>query len=556
MKQTLVVFGTALALIFALGCVGDDWFEDPGNPSAVDEDKDGVPKEEDCDDTDNSVYPAYKNNPGAPELANCVDDDCDGKVDEGTSNEDKDNDGYCPSTGDLGDCEGNKNRNPGVAEDGGNGTGKPNNIDDDCDGQVDEGLPLSDMDKDGFTIKDGDCNDNDKYINPGAIEVEGLHCKKATDCPNGKCYGGICRCLTKADCSSGKTCKKAGDCTIAGESCKGGKCTSTYTCNKAQDGLSNPELKVCRDNADNDCDKKTDELPEKCDTVAKLNQQDPYHYAKAMELCDTDHKCGIESKCPGALKCVNGKCSRVLSATWNSKADPKARAIAGIFAKSTRFKPKAGEAFAILSTGKAVYDPKTTCPQSGTNLGYGNTYTDPDPKSSDKTANDYIHLSLEILVPTNAQSFDFDFHFFSTEYPEYVGTKFNDTFWVQMQSKKFNGNISFDKNGIPIRINNAFFSICDPDPYKPATAKMCNPATPSSWLTGTGYAKDCGYSGSQANGGSTNWLHTTAPVTPGETIKLTFSIFDKGDHILDSAVLIDNFRWKLTPAKNPITGPD
>jgi hypothetical protein len=58
----------------------------------------------------------------------------------------------------------------------------------------------------------------------------------------------------------------------------------------------------------------------------------------------------------------------------------------------------------------------------------------------------------------------------------------------------------------------------------------------------------------KANGGSTGWLHTSAPVTPGETIRLTFSIFDKGDHKWDSAVVIDNFRWKLAAAGKPITG--
>ena len=168
--------------------------------------------------------------------------------------------------------------------------------------------------------------------------------------------------------------------------------------------------------------------------------------------------------------------------------------------------------------------------------------------------NPYIELALEIAVPTNARSFEFDFHFFSTEYPEFLDTEFNDTFWVELTSKKLNGNISFDKNNTPIRINNAFFSICDQDPGKPATQSMCT--KPASANDGTGYFTDCGYEPEEANGGSTDWLHTRAPVTPGETIKLRFMIFDKGDGILDSAVLIDNFRWTLSPASNPITGPD
>ena len=42
---------------------------------------------------------------------------------------------------------------------------------------------------------------------------------------------------------------------------------------------------------------------------------------------------------------------------------------------------------------------------------------------------------------------------------------------------------------------------------------------------------------------------------PGETIKPTFSNFDE-DQVLDSAVLIDNFQWNLTPALQPTTGPE
>ena len=54
-------------------------------------------------------------------------------------------------------------------------------------------------------------------------------------------------------------------------------------------------------------------------------------------------------------------------------------------------------------------------------------------------------------------------------------------------------------------------------------------------------------------GGGTGWLTTTSPVVPGETATLRFVIFDEGDHILDSTVLIDNFQWQLTAADAPMT---
>jgi len=522
---------------------GDNWTIDQG----------------DCDDKDPDV------NPAAPERVNCIDDNCDGVADEGTTNEDKDRDGYCPSTGDTGDCEGNPKRHPGAPEDGGDGSQKPNGIDDDCNGKIDDGLPGSDGDGDGFTADDGDCNDNDRFINPGAIEVAGMECSTNDDCPNKKCFGGYCRCSQSSDCSSNSSCTKDTDCKLAGELCKSGKCLTTFACYDVVQGMSDPSLKVCRDNADNDCDGKTDELPATCDAINKVNQGNPLDYARAIELCDTDIPCGVESKCPGNLKCVDAKCTRVLSASFNSKSKQEQRAIAMTFAKNGPFKPRMGESFVILSTGYASYDPKsnTTCPQDGTDFAF--LETDPDVTAQDKDANDMMELALEIAVPSNAQSFEFDFHFFSTEYPEFVGSSFNDTFWVNLESQKLPpGNISFDKNGTPIRINNAFFSVCDPFPSVPATSQMCT--KPAVALDGTGYYKgECkketvaGFPSGNftvPSGGSTDWLHTVAPVTPGEVIKLRFMVFDKGDGILDSAVLIDNFRWKLSPAAKPLTGPD
>jgi hypothetical protein len=54
-------------------------------------------------------------------------------------------------------------------------------------------------------------------------------------------------------------------------------------------------------------------------------------------------------------------------------------------------------------------------------------------------------------------------------------------------------------------------------------------------------------------GGGTGWLKTTAPVTPGETIKLRFIILDEGDSRYDSSVLIDNFKWELQAVSAPVT---
>ena len=109
-----------------------------------------------------------------------------------------------------------------------------------------------------------------------------------------------------------------------------------------------------------------------------------------------------------------------------------------------------------------------------------------------------------------------------------MGSIYNDFFTVDLSSGAYTGNVSFDSAGNPININNAFFTV-----------------TSSSALAGTGF--DGGV------GGGTGWLTTTAPVLPGETVTLVFSIGDVGDGIYDSTVLIDNFQWGVDVITDPET---
>jgi hypothetical protein len=62
--------------------------------------------------------------------------------------------------------------------------------------------------------------------------------------------------------------------------------------------------------------------------------------------------------------------------------------------------------------------------------------------------------------------------------------------------------------------------------------------------------------GMQFTGAGSCWLQTTAPVVPGETIRLDLVIFDVEDGSSDSVALFDAFGWDTTPVDGwPFTVP-
>ena len=80
--------------------------------------------------------------------------------DSNSSDIDDDGDGYTENDGDCDDTDATIYPGATDIEDG---------IDNDCDGEIDE---IFDMDGDGYTENDGDCDDTDATVYPGATELE------------------------------------------------------------------------------------------------------------------------------------------------------------------------------------------------------------------------------------------------------------------------------------------------------------------------------------------------------------------------------------------------
>lgn len=203
MKMKL--FGIVAVAALVSACAGDDV------------DGDGVPQPEDCAALDPSVYP------GAEELCDGLDNDCDGVVDEDTGADvvyaDVDADGYggedavvtCGSpagySASSGDCDDtDASVYPGAAE-------MYDNADNDCDGVSDDGILVLhysyDIDFDGYG--DGvervgplnpfmgipivlydvdapvDCNDQNASVYPGAADISGDGLDADCDGCDGSC---------------------------------------------------------------------------------------------------------------------------------------------------------------------------------------------------------------------------------------------------------------------------------------------------------------------------------------------------------------------------------
>lgn len=232
----------------------------------------------------------------------------------------------------------------------------------------------------------------------------------------------------------------------------------------------------------------------------------------------------------------------------------------GSFGKKAR--PQEGSRMLALSSGSARAEKQAGyASPSGYDKGYASGSL-PDylelespacPGVTSGEIHDDIALELVLVVPPQAHALAFDFNFFTYEWPDYVCSQFNDYFAAILGNgtrvDTNSRNISFDQLGNPVSINNAFVRSCSCSGGPPCMAPPENPFKSFECQLGGTLLENTGFE----NHAATGWLTTESPVDPGSTITLRWGIYDAGDHMLDSTVLIDNFRFKTSSPKKPET---
>lgn len=172
--------------------------------------------------------------------------------------------------------------------------------------------------------------------------------------------------------------------------------------------------------------------------------------------------------------------------------------VAGGFSDTTLagFPGSEANPFLVISTGLASdVNGANTSGSQGTDLG------------APGVAGDSLTLSFNVPTPPNAVSIAFDFTFLSEEFPEFVGSGFNDFFSVRLDGTE----IALDTFGNPITVNDNFFDAS---------------------LTPSGTIFD----------GQTPPITATASLSGvSDTFNLEIQIADVGDGGFDTAAFVNNF---------------
>ena len=351
--------------------------------------------------------------------------------------------------------------------------------------------PNEDNDKDGWTQAQGDCNDCDPNVNPGALDI-----------------------VNKDMAGTALAADKQVD-----EDCNG-------TATQPGDDLS-------------------------CDKGLPIAPGDAFDAAKAMELCNVKvdpSDAATPAKKWGVTQAVYGGITGGLFKTplpMSSKPMELNYGIVPNFGPKTV--PQGGHSIFVLSAGEARapgqagYDAASVC---SFDKGYSDGYPSGFPKSgscgTQGDPHDGVALDIEIRVPTNAHTMTFNFRFFTCEYPVFVCEVYNDIFAVLMNPSPLPmtdsmwPDIAFEAKGMAknvIGVNNeSFLTACTKGAAMQGNYANCK---------GEG---DLAGSGFETHAASA-WLQSQVPVNAGQKIQLRLAIWDSQDGVLDSTAAVDNFQF-------------
>jgi hypothetical protein len=301
---------------------------------------------------------------------------------------------------------------------------------------------------------------------------------------------------------------------------------------------------------DEDCNGVVDDEPTDCDVGIGIDDPDPMAGARAIGLCRI-----AAPNAQGKDRTWGVVSARYVKADGT---DGMNQASHGVLPNFGVANVQQGASMLALSSGTARAPgmpgyQSSSGAQMGTNSQPPAGYPKESPACPGVTTGgvfDPAALELVVRVPTNAKSFTFNLNFYTFEFPDYICSEFND-FYVTMMNPRPPGlpddNISFDQDGNPISVNNSLLQVCS---AQNAGGKNFPCPLGPSLLQNTGFTGPI--IGEHA---ATGWLQTRAPVEPGSEITLRFAIWDSGDAVLDSLVLVDNLQWSLDPAAGSTTEP-
>ena len=292
---------------------------------------------------------------------------------------------------------------------------------------------------------------------------------------------------------------------------------------------------------DEDCNGTPDDTPTSCDSTLNVASNDALDGAKAIGLC----------------KMQTGESWGLVTARYATadnqplgNFDPQGIGHGILTGFGPNVHPQEGHRVLALSSGTAR---QPSDPGYQSVAGHDKDYSTPAPPGFPKESpscpgeitgapHDSAALEVTVRAPTNAKSLSFNLNFYTYEYPEFICSQYNDFFVALLNPPPADlpdGNISFDSQGNLISVNAGFLQVCHPTT---AGGKTFTCPLGASQLSGTGFEEDM-FGDPVENSAATGWLQTTAPIVPGSTLKLRFAVWDSGDGVLDSTVLIDNFTW-------------